>query len=70
MGYFGLESALIHGNLMHFHHPVYSISFDKQHTHFEGKAPKVQIVGQYEMSGHILLQHINGKGDISLSLGK
>jgi hypothetical protein len=55
---------------MHFYHPVYSISFDKPHTHFEGKAPQVQIVGQYELLGHILLQSINGKGDINLSLGK
>jgi hypothetical protein len=50
-------------------HFVYSINVDKRHTRFELSVPVVQIIGQYEMSGRILLLPIAGKGNINMTLG-
>jgi hypothetical protein len=55
---------------MHFHHFAYRININKGHSHFEVTVPRVEIVGQYEMDGRILLLPISGKGDINLTLGK
>jgi hypothetical protein len=53
-----------------FYHCVHSINFEKRHTHFAGPVPQVKIIGQYQMSGRILLLPISGNGDINLTLGK
>jgi hypothetical protein len=50
-------------------HFVYSVNLDKQHSRFELSVPLVHIVGQYQMSGRILLLPIAGKGNINLTLG-
>ncbi|PNF14901.1 Protein takeout [Cryptotermes secundus] len=44
------------------------INLDQQHHRFELSVPLVQIIGQYEMSGRILLLPIAGKGNINLTL--
>jgi hypothetical protein len=48
---------------------VYSINVDKRYTRIELSVPVVQIIGQYEMSGRILLLPIAGKGNINMTLG-
>jgi hypothetical protein len=41
-----------------------------KHNHFETLTPKVQIIGQYEASGRILLLPISGNGNVTLTVGK
>jgi hypothetical protein len=48
----------------------YSMNLDAQHNRFETLTPKVQIIGQYEASGRILLLPISGKGNVTLTVGK
>jgi len=49
---------------------VYSMNLDEKHNHFESLTPKVQIIGEYEASGRILLLPISGKGNVTLTVGK
>jgi hypothetical protein len=46
------------------------MNLDEKHNHFETLTPKVQIIGQYEASGRILLLPINGNGNVTLTVGK
>ena len=49
---------------------VYSMNLDKKHNRFESLTPKIQIIGQYEASGRILLLPISGNGNVTLTVGK
>jgi hypothetical protein len=49
---------------------VYSTNLNEKHNHFESLTPKVQIIGEYEASGRILLLPISGKGNVTLTVGK
>jgi hypothetical protein len=46
------------------------MDLDGKHNHFESLTPKVQIIGQYEASGRILLLPIIGNGNVTLTVGK
>jgi len=46
------------------------MNLDEKHNNFEVLVPKVQLIGQYEASGRILLLPISGNGNVTLTVGK
>jgi len=46
------------------------MNLDEKHNHFEVLTSKVQIIGQYEASGRILVLPISGNGNVTLTVGK
>jgi len=46
------------------------MNLNEKHNHFESITPKVQIIGEYEASGRILLLPISGNGNVTLTVGK
>jgi hypothetical protein len=44
--------------------------FDRNHIMYDTKVPLLTILGDYEISGRILLLPISGKGDINITLSK
>ena len=52
-----------------FHDLFSRYDFDKQHIIFEVTVPRIDITGQYNVSGRILLLPITGNGDVNMTLG-
>jgi hypothetical protein len=44
------------------------MNLDEKHNHFEVLTSKVQIIGQYEASGRILVLPISGNGNVTLTV--